>query len=477
MLCLSIKQKHCVFDIIKLLKIIYPIFTIERHDIYSQITGLISNINQNYIYNEDGARIAPPLDQQATMMQPGYQVQRGPNWHYGDEDGGEGSVGEVMNWNSGSQYLYWVHWANGNYRKYAMYTGNERSTGTYDVQFSEGQVRSLDDCWDTDENMCANGDQCGDIESLTCGHRTCRNGDFYDCNCAHNLTNVYSQCCVLEGKLHPQGRYNQFCAEMMCVVTPDSEEGFWDWTGHINSDCKRCKAYWDPHVRTFDNYYQTYRYQGCGEYSMAQEGFSYSPEYGIFSKFDERCGYEVSCVLDATMLQDDIKITATSPIHSSELLVSVNDVDYNVPFLAEFVPVNGNDKVLAWKFPPYHNCVYVQGTKGLLMQFCGKWTASNVHIWAMPELHGQVNGLCGSLNNDASDDFITRQGTLLEPLLDSITDFATSWLTDQNSNINCPSRSNLRTQCECPNYYTRARKHKAFSKFGREFEQILIQID
>ncbi|CAL4068975.1 unnamed protein product [Meganyctiphanes norvegica] len=400
----------------------------------------------------DPNKTPPPLEQQAKMMKPGRGVQRGPNWNYGDEDGGLGSVGDVMDQDTGSQYLFWVHWSNGNERIYAM-----QGVGTYDLMLSQDELNSINDCWDTEGNMCAEGDQCGDINSRNCAQTTCRDGYFHDCICANNdSSELYSKCCVLEGQLYPNGRYNDFCAPLQCTTTPDKEGGFWFWQGVINDNCRKCTSYMDPHVKTFDDDKQgglhgrhSYGFQGCSEYSMAQQGVSYSPEFGVFSRFTEYCGHSVSCVSATIMQQENIQVIAESPPHDDQVFVTVNGIDYNVPVLPEFVPVDGNDIVLAWNLDfnndyifggvTESNCVFFQGTKGLLIQFCGSAWANTLYIWAMPSLYGEIHGLCGFLNNDASDDYTTRQGTTLAHSSSSITEWATSWLTDSSASISCSS--------------------------------------
>ncbi|CAL4086769.1 unnamed protein product, partial [Meganyctiphanes norvegica] len=397
----------------------------------------------------DANRVPPPLSAQAQLMRPGRSVQRGPDWQYGDEDGGNGSVGDVLDWNTGSDELYWVYWPSSyNYRLYVMHGGHERDVGTYEFMFSEVEVRNLQDCWDTQENMCANGDTCGDIDGQNCAYTICAHGDHYDCVCADETDDdngattttstivSYSQCCALDGLLYPPGRrYDDFCAQMQCVATPSRVDGFWIFTGQFDWNCRRCEAYWDPHVSTFD--WNWYAFQGCGEYSMAQEGISYSPKFGIFSKFEEYCGHGISCVLDATMQQDDIKVTIESPPDDDQVFVKVNGFDYQMTPLPQFV--NDDDKILAFHYPRRPNCEYFLGSKGMMVQFCGNTWTNSLTIWAMPDLQGQVNGLCGFHNNDETDDYLTRQGTTLELSEASVNEFASSWKTDASASTDCPS--------------------------------------
>ncbi|CAL4145800.1 unnamed protein product, partial [Meganyctiphanes norvegica] len=140
--------------------------------------------------------------------------------------------------------------------------------------------------------------------------------------------------------------------------------------------------------------------------------------------------------------KNDEHTVITIGYEDSELQIVVNGEDYSVSsYSPSVIQVNETVyPVLAWKFTS--TCVLLQGSTGILVMFCGSSRANAVVLLADPDVAGGLEGLCGTANDNWSDDYQYRDGSIeLESpwWLSPPEQFPLSWLTSPSANGSCDS--------------------------------------
>ncbi|XP_068237476.1 uncharacterized protein [Palaemon carinicauda] len=228
------------------------------------------------------------------------------------------------------------------------------------------------------------------------------------------------QGCEYNGKQYNHTERLPGCFKVYCIQGKWLQEGYIDW------NCMFCSAYWDPHLVTFDRSF--YDFQGPCEYALAQEGTSRRPRYAVNTKFIE-CSGGASCVGPSTFKDSEktlIEMGAFGWGVPDLFKLKVNGVLYEVPdSIPRLVKEGGKEQpVFAWR---YNNCIRLLGSSKIAVEKCG----SSLAIWASPEFHGSLFGLCGFYDGYIANDFTRRDGTA-SPVEQFSTDFTSSW------EVSCP---------------------------------------
>ncbi|XP_066965486.1 mucin-2-like [Macrobrachium rosenbergii] len=190
------------------------------------------------------------------------------------------------------------------------------------------------------------------------------------------------------------------CFQVYCA------RGEWVQIGHVDANCSQCSAYWDPHLVTFDGYY--YDYHGTCEYALAQDGMTDDPQYAVNSEFMECWG--AACVGPSTFKDSPgtvVKMGAYGRYTPDLYKVLVNGVLYEIlDHIPRFVKEGATEhQVLAWRYG--YGCIRLLGSSQIAVEKCG----SSLSVWASPEFHGKLYGLCGYFDENVDNDFTKRDGT------------------------------------------------------------------
>ncbi|XP_035699745.1 IgGFc-binding protein-like isoform X2 [Branchiostoma floridae] len=184
------------------------------------------------------------------------------------------------------------------------------------------------------------------------------------------------------------------------------------WTGTNCDEGSTCTASGDPHYCTLDG--RTHHFQGPCRYTFAKDcsdssdfnvevqnmPLSISPPISITrAMYVEVYGYSISITAGRSLKVDGVSYTPPVTLGMGEVQI----------FLSGGFLVVQTDFGLEASFDGYHYAkVFVPG-----------------------EYSGVVCGLCGNLNGDPNDDFLTSYNTTASDW----TEFGDSWLTDSSS---CP---------------------------------------
>ncbi|XP_042242579.1 mucin-5B-like [Homarus americanus] len=235
-------------------------------------------------------------------------------------------------------------------------------------------------------------------------------------------------CCEFGNVIYPPGRvFLAGCVKMTC------EKAKWKAVGEVEKRCKLCEVFNDPHFWSFDR--QRFDYHGDCTYTLAQNYFSLTPQYGIFAEF-KRC-YTVPTCVHKTTYQDNpnlsIEIGATGLAAPDiyNILVNGQKTTVTADDYAQKVTVGGVEQdVLVWR---QGACVRVLGSKGLVLQQC----KNRIDVWAHPKLSGIVHGLCGTPDGNANNEFTTRDQGQLPHQHYAPEEFAQSWLSGKQNDQEC----------------------------------------
>ncbi|CAL4208858.1 unnamed protein product, partial [Meganyctiphanes norvegica] len=273
-------------------------------------------------------------------------------------------------------------------------------------------------------------------------------------------TNCSVKCCFFNGASYHPGRYIQnACARLVC----EGSSGQFNYWG-VDYNCPKCKAYLDPHIVTFDSWW-SYSYQGCGNYSLTQIGNSYQPTVAVFATFVPCGGWSTLTCVDRVTFKNDEHTVITIEFKNSNYKIEVNGKDYDAT-LSSSSPsivqvINNVYPVMAWKS---WGCVNLQGSSGILVKFCGSsWSSNQVYVWSDYDVANELKGLCGTVNDNPDDDFLTRDGTVTSPWRrNPAPAFPLSWLSSDTSDGNCGGRNiraNRQTQNRCELDFTFEEKY------------------
>ncbi|XP_068207542.1 mucin-2-like [Palaemon carinicauda] len=253
---------------------------------------------------------------------------------------------------------------------------------------------------------------------VTCRQLVCNNGivelhrhgDLEDKNCCEFDGKLYSDCSELTG----------YCLPLMC------NKGLWIPTGNVEACCKSCHVYDDPHIISFDGY--RYDWHGHCNYSLAQRGFGFQPQWGVFSDF-KACNGLASC-LHRTTFKDNCHTVITLDCGAVTTLY-VNGEEFTVPEVGVH-PVessSGEHPVLTWRAG---QCVVLLGSSKIAIHHC----PHRIDIWAYPNHAENTEGLCGHFDFNVKNDFTARNKTIF-PLHYRPFAYPHSWLTDIQSKRFC----------------------------------------
>ncbi|XP_045581501.2 mucin-6 [Procambarus clarkii] len=228
-------------------------------------------------------------------------------------------------------------------------------------------------------------------------------------------------CCEFDGLMYPDGStLLAQCIPLRCL------SGVWTPTPTIEDCCRHCYLYNDPHIKTFDDY--NYDWHGICNYSLAQSDFTYAPEVGVFSDFNQ-CNDQASC-LSRTTFRDNPNTIITLD-SGSVFVIIVNGEQYTVPASGAH-PVQssaGPHPVLAWRDA---GCIYLLGSSKIVLQHC----LHRLDVWAYPSHTNHLDGLCGHYNFYRNDDF-TDRNDLAHPLQFWPSAFPESWRTEDQTDRRC----------------------------------------
>nr|XP_045610359.1 otogelin-like protein [Procambarus clarkii]XP_045610360.1 otogelin-like protein [Procambarus clarkii] len=244
-----------------------------------------------------------------------------------------------------------------------------------------------------------------------------------------------SGCCEFRGNIYQPGLvYPAGCAKMTC------EGGNWKPTGEIETHCPQCEVFDDPHFWSYDRH--RFDYHGDCKYAISQKGNSIDPEYGIFAQF-QRCYNMPSCVQKTTFKDNpelQIEIGEWGLASPGIFKIRANGEEIEVPAgpYAQRVTAGGvKHNVLVWR---QGECLRILGSQGLVLQHC----KIRFDVWANPNLHSELRGLCGIPDKNTGNDFTTRNNVPYNPTLNAPAVFAESWKTPDQTNPACTAAGRRR---------------------------------
>ncbi|XP_064080207.1 mucin-2-like isoform X2 [Macrobrachium nipponense] len=217
----------------------------------------------------------------------------------------------------------------------------------------------------------------------------------------NSTVNTSRKGCEFNGQSYSHAERLPGCFKVYCI------QGQWLQKGYIDWNCTFCSAYWGSHLVTFDGWF--YDYQGTCEYSLAQEGTSRTPRYAVSAKFIE-CWGRASCV-GPSVFQDSeatlIEMGAFGRQVPDLYKLTVNGALYEIPdYIPRLVREGSKDHpVFAWR---YNSCIRLLGSSRIAVEKCG----SSLAIWASPDFHGSLYGLCGFYDGKTVNDFTKRDRTV-----------------------------------------------------------------
>ncbi|KAJ8038778.1 IgGFc-binding protein [Holothuria leucospilota] len=209
---------------------------------------------------------------------------------------------------------------------------------------------------------------------------------------------------------------NTTCVPMSCdeFATCEVRNGIRDcycirgfrWDGE---KCTRapalCVAWGDPHYTTFDGL--KYDFQGDCEYTMVEECNTTSSFEVIANNVKNKPSDPVAYVREVRLVYED----------------SVYEIKYGGDVL-----VNGTQRMLPYQDAAGVSIFYsgryilILTDFGLLIAYDGVYTLG---IWVQYQFYDKVCGLCGTYNDDRSDDYQMRNGLVVS----SASAFGNSWQT------------------------------------------------
>ncbi|CAL4062945.1 unnamed protein product, partial [Meganyctiphanes norvegica] len=187
------------------------------------------------------------------------------------------------------------------------------------------------------------------------------------CNGNYDCQDKTDETCECEyaGKMYSYGaQIPDVCASLIC------KHGMWYPSGYINQDCSECTLYNDPHIKAYEDLY--YDWHGQCNYSITQEGKSYTPDFALYGKFDQ-CLRGISnptCIGEFVYKDSDtLSVSFGSTMDQKEnniMHITVNGFSQLVnssSFALGLEVGNTKQHVLAWVAG---GCLRILGTKGLM---------------------------------------------------------------------------------------------------------------
>ncbi|XP_050721109.1 uncharacterized protein LOC127000979 [Eriocheir sinensis] len=243
--------------------------------------------------------------------------------------------------------------------------------------------------------------------------------------------------CLFAGRGYPVGaRLDHLCFPIECTSYG------WAYMGQISDCCRHCHLHGDMHVFTFDH--QLYNFNGTCNYTVAQQGASFTPPLGVFT-WPKTCKGRSTCFRHTTFRNDEHTIVTVN--HYGLFKVNVNGYENLVAESGVQVLRTGDGAavpVLAWR----GDCgIYLAGSSGIVLLAC----LFRLDVWASSSLVDHLDGLCGHYNLNPNDDFRARDGTTY-PSNNWPLAFPHSWRTNVQTEAHChqPHTGPINGDDPCP---------------------------
>ncbi|XP_067130718.1 hemocytin-like [Centruroides vittatus] len=263
------------------------------------------------------------------------------------------------------------------------------------------------------------------MEYFDCGSscpKTCTKTE-YDCEDEHCVDGchcpagmaLYEGECIPESKCpcqHSNKQYQNGERITKDCNTCECQGGNWQCT--LKECERRCTSAGDPHYTTFDG--TKYEFMGtCSYYLVYNESFSIIQNnencrtLGLVRKNGAPYGDRASCTKSLTINYGNNKVIFK---HGAEVSVNGQDVK-DFPFSNKDINImHGTSNLLTLDIPNLLTII---------------WDGKNrVYVDVAAALHNSVTGLCGTLNNNQNDDFLTPDGNVEI----DVSKFADKWKTD-----------------------------------------------
>ncbi|XP_065903683.1 otogelin-like protein isoform X2 [Dysidea avara] len=208
-----------------------------------------------------------------------------------------------------------------------------------------------------------------------------------------------------------------------CTTKCTCQNGEWSCSKTECFSGATCSASGDPHYTTFDG--TRHHFQGICEYVLAKDC---TRNRFTIKTVNTPCGRTAACVTEATIVVHNLFLNIGLKRGSGGGQLFVNGRHY---------PNNGNGFVLSIGeveiIRSSTSIVILLTTTGVVVTWTG---TSYISVKVSEDLKHQVCGLCGTYNDNSTDDFQTRGGVVVS----NTNEFGFSWLLDRYtvSNCTCP---------------------------------------
>ncbi|XP_050728960.1 IgGFc-binding protein-like [Eriocheir sinensis] len=210
--------------------------------------------------------------------------------------------------------------------------------------------------------------------------------------------------CCLDGDnmMYPPSFRAPHCIPVTCT------NGSWVPENFIDPCCGHCEIYGYSHFTTLDRY--RYDWHGFCNYTLVSlAATDRAPSAAVFAEM-KRVG-PCATVFDSVTFHNDphtiINLTRDANNKVSEQ-IDINGESMTVPRTGAHVVYSsaGRHNVLAfWQ----KDCLVLLGHTLITLRYC----PFHMDIWIPRELSGDVDGICGHFNYNATDDFTAATGQIL----------------------------------------------------------------
>ena len=172
---------------------------------------------------------------------------------------------------------------------------------------------------------------------------------------------------------------------------------------HSGTGSARCVAWGQDHYRTFDN--KVYHFKGKCQYVLVKD--AHSNTFHIHVHNDQSCQPGHRC-------KRELEIFIGNDVISMKRDASGPKVEWNGVRVA--IPSTKNGIV----FEKVSHYTFVRSSLGFTIRWDGY---EMVFVTVTDDLKGKTQGLCGTFNQDQTDDFTTDSGSVVS---DAVS-FANTW--------------------------------------------------